>query len=120
MDRGSAGCAGEGHPHADLQTGRGRLSGPSTGSLPAARGSLFRVRASIVPATAELCAVAAHRDVFKAVRGKERASRSEDRSCGEWLVAVVEIGRASCRERVEIWGGAGGVRNERGGVWTEG
>src|SRR5438477_3460712 len=89
MARGSAGCAGEGHPHADLQTGRGRLSGPSTGSLPAARGSLFRVRASIVPATAELCAVAAHRDVFKAVRGKERASRSEDRSCGEWLVAVV-------------------------------
>src|SRR5207249_2168271 len=68
------------------ETGRGRvLAAPPRRSLPAARGSVSGVRASVVPATAELCAVATHRDVFK-----EGSGRSEQHTRGgEWLVAVV-------------------------------
>src|SRR5690554_925357 len=33
---------------------------------------------------------------------------------GLWEVWEVQIGRASCRERGEVWGGAGGVREKDG------
>src|SRR6266566_801878 len=47
---------------------------------------MLRIRASVVPATAELRAVATDRDVFNA---KDGSRRSEEHSRGKWLVAVV-------------------------------
>src|SRR5207247_7431095 len=65
-------------------------SRPCSLTIPTAAYAVILVRACVIPAPAELGAVATHRDVFEVVGGKRRRpSRSEGYSRRKWLIGIV-------------------------------